>query len=117
MSDYDERTSELDVPAAEAGWSGGPSDDFDEAAYYRERTEHWVRQASAARGEMASLRRYYGVPAKRGGRVRFTWRNWAGSREGTITSAESHKLWIRFDGELRPKGPFHPTWEIEYLDV
>lgn len=64
--------------------------------------------------EMASLRRYYGVPAKRGGRVAFTWRE---RREGTILSARGHKLWIRFDGDTHRAGPFHPTWEIEYLDA
>jgi hypothetical protein len=63
---------------------------------------------------MQNLRRYYGVPAKRGGRVAYTWR---GRCEDTILSAHSHKLWIRFDGDVRRSGPFHPTWEIEYLDA
>jgi hypothetical protein len=62
--------------------------------------------------EMESLRSYYGVPAKRGGRVAYTWN---GRSEGTILSACDHKLWIRFDGETRRQGPFHPTWQIEYL--
>ena len=63
-------------------------------------------------GEMESLRRYYGVPARRGGRVAYTWKD---RREGEILSAENHKLWIRFDDSGRREGPFHPTWEIEYL--
>jgi hypothetical protein len=62
-------------------------------------------------GGMESLRRYYGVPAKRGARVAYTWR---GVREGFILSARDHKLWIRFDDSERREGPFHQTWEIEY---
>lgn len=48
--------------------------------------------------EMASLRDYYGVPAKRGGRVAFTW---DGRREGTILSAREHKLYemSRLEGD------------------
>ena len=62
--------------------------------------------------EMESLRRFYGVPARRGGRVAFTYQ---GRREATILSARDHKLWLRFDGDTKRSGPFHPTWEIEYL--
>lgn len=62
-------------------------------------------------GEMESLRRYYGVPAKRGARVAYTWH---GYREGRILSAKDHKFYVRFDDGDRV-GPFHPTWEIEYL--
>ncbi|AEK09791.1 hypothetical protein PBI_PATTYP_72 [Mycobacterium phage PattyP] len=53
----------------------------------------WVRQA-------------YGVPARRGGRVRFF------GTEGTITSA-SHYLRVRTDDGRRLL--LHPTWEVEYL--
>lgn len=53
-----------------------------------------------ADGPMASLRRYYGVPARR----------------GRIISAREHKLWIRTD-DGRRFGPLHPTWEIDYGDA
>ena len=62
-------------------------------------------------GHMESLRRYYGVPAKRGGEILFT-----GLRHpvaGKIISARDHKLWIR-TADGRRFGPLHPTWEIEY---
>lgn len=66
-------------------------------------------------GEMESLRRYYGVPAKRGARVAWTYNGTR--REGVISSARQHKLWVRFDdgppGDR--SGPFHPTWQMEYL--
>ena len=65
-------------------------------------------------GEMESLRHYYGVPAKRGGRIAFTWK---GRREGTIMSAQDHKLWVRMDDTGKRFGPLHPTWEMEYLDA
>ncbi|MFD4457675.1 hypothetical protein [Nocardia sp. NPDC058480] len=61
---------------------------------------------------MKYVRDYYAVPAKRGGRVRYT-----GDKEpqlGTITSARQGGLLIRLDGDKRSL-PFHPTWELEYL--
>lgn len=61
---------------------------------------------------MQYVRDYYRVPAKRGGRIRYT-----GDREprlGTITSARGGSLRIRLDGE-KHAAPYHPTWELEYL--
>ena len=55
------------------------------------------------------VRDYYGVPAKRGGRVRFE-----GQHEATILSA-THHLHVRFDDGC--EGWLHPTWEVEYLPV
>jgi len=57
---------------------------------------------------MAYIRGYYGVPAKRGGRVKFQ------GHLGTITSASSQYLYLRLDTGQRV-GPCHPTWEMEYL--
>ena len=63
-------------------------------------------------GEMESLRYYWGVPAARGGRIAYTYE---GRREGTITSARDHTLWVRFDdGKIEG---IHPAWEVEYLDA
>jgi len=53
---------------------------------------------------MAYIRKYYGVPAKRGGRV--TWKTRSGVRHGTITSASAY-VYVLFDGERRPV-PLHP---------
>lgn len=63
---------------------------------------------------IAQIRRYYSVPAKRGGRVVYT-----GGRqpqEGVITGAshEAMHLMIRLDGETFTR-PYHPTWELTYL--
>lgn len=61
---------------------------------------------------MAWIRKTYGVPAKRGGRVAYTG---DGKRElGTITGARHGYINVRLDGEEHP-GPFHPTWELHYL--
>lgn len=63
---------------------------------------------------MQWVRDNYRVPAKRGGRVRYT-----GERTpqlGTITGTKGPYLRIRLDGERRPI-PFHPTWELEYLEA
>lgn len=65
---------------------------------------------------MRYIRDYYKVPAKRGGRVRYT-----GSPDsvfdGTIVGSRGAHLRIRFDG--KPMGSdivdAHPTWKIEYL--
>jgi hypothetical protein len=62
---------------------------------------------------MEYIRRYYGVPAKRGQRVCYTYK---GRREGTITGARNQYILVRLDGENRT-GAYHPTWEMEYLAV
>jgi hypothetical protein len=59
------------------------------------------------------IRRYYGVKAKRGGRVRYTGGS-SGERLGTIKSARGGYLMILLDGD-KHAGTFHPTWKIEYL--
>lgn len=62
---------------------------------------------------MEGIRRFYGVPAKRGGRIKHTWR---GERLGTIVGAERGNMYlrIRLDGDKHIDS-YHPTWEIEYL--
>lgn len=55
------------------------------------------------------IRRYYGVPAKRGGRVRI----WTGE-EGTIIWTYMHNLRVRLDsGHV---GVFHPSYGLYYYD-
>lgn len=65
---------------------------------------------------MAWVRKYYKVPAKRGGRVEYTetWRDPSRSKFGTIRSASGGKLNIQMDGEKHPFS-FHPTWGLRYL--
>ncbi|PYE89651.1 hypothetical protein [Phyllobacterium leguminum] len=67
---------------------------------------------------MAWVRKYYSVPAKRGGRIEYTggWNDKSKSRFGTIRSASSGRLRIQLDGEKHVTY-FHPTWEIRYLDA
>lgn len=62
---------------------------------------------------MESIRRNYGVPAKRGGRVEYTGGN-SGPRLGTITSADGARLRIRLDGDDQAL-IYHPTWKLRYL--
>jgi len=62
---------------------------------------------------MDYIRRTYRVPAKRGGRVKYTGK---GRDElGTIAGAAGAHLSIRLDG-VKHTLPFHPTWKLEYLD-
>ena len=56
---------------------------------------------------MAWVREHYGVPARRGGRIRFD------GVCGTILSA-THHLRVRLDDGRRVM--LHPTWHVEYLD-
>jgi hypothetical protein len=63
---------------------------------------------------MASIRKYYKVPTKRGARILYT-----GGKQpatGVITSAlpSGLKFRARLDGEKFTR-VFHPTWEITYL--
>lgn len=56
------------------------------------------------------IRDHYGVPAKRGGRVRYN-----GKIEGTITGSDGARLRVRMDGD-RFSLKYYPTWDMEYLD-
>jgi hypothetical protein len=59
------------------------------------------------------IRRYYGVPAKRGMRV--AWSASGGTRLGTITKA-THYVYVRFDG-VKHSVPLHPKEDgLQYLD-
>lgn len=60
---------------------------------------------------MAYIRKRYGVPAKRGMRVRYK-----GNLFGTIKSAKDGYLMILIDGRLFAE-PFHPTYCLEYWIV
>lgn len=58
---------------------------------------------------MESIRKGYGVPAKRGARVRFL------GQQGTIVSSAGAYLRVRIDSS-KCVLTCHPTWEIEYLN-
>ena len=58
---------------------------------------------------MAYIRKTYGVPAKRGGRVEYTGEGRA--EYGTIKSANGAHLAIKLDG-VKHTMPFHPTTRI-----
>jgi len=63
---------------------------------------------------MAYIRRAYGVPAKRGGRV--AWDTSKGTREGAITRA-THYVYIRFDGDRHSRA-MHPCEDgLRYLEA
>jgi len=53
---------------------------------------------------MGYIRRHYGVPAKRGGRV--AWDTPKGTRTGTIVSATAY-VYILFD-DAKHRVPLHP---------
>jgi hypothetical protein len=59
------------------------------------------------------VRSYYKVPAYVGVRVR------ADGRDGelAVPRHSNHYIYIRFDGEVKISGPFHPTDRIEYLPL
>jgi hypothetical protein len=62
------------------------------------------------------IRRTYGVPAKRGGRVRYT--DTAGvTWTGRITSARSGYILVAVDDRVpgyRRRLILHPTWNVTY---
>lgn len=58
----------------------------------------------------------YGIPAKRGARVRYSF-GLDGPRIGTVVSSDGQYIRIRFESNPdRIEGPFHPTWEMTWLD-
>lgn len=61
---------------------------------------------------MRYIRDIYGVPAKRGMRV---WWHAGAGKYGRILSADSGRLWIRFDGGKREY--VHPTDRLTYFGL
>lgn len=63
---------------------------------------------------MDYIRKTYGVPAKRGGRVEYS----GAGRPlmGTITGTEGAHLRIRLDCHKHALC-FHPAWKLRYLDA
>jgi hypothetical protein len=62
------------------------------------------------------IRKTYGVPAKRGGRVEYKGDKGGDGIFGTITGASDGYLLIRLDGWKHPLR-YHPTWQLRYLDA
>lgn len=62
---------------------------------------------------MDYIRKTYGVPAKRGGTVRYT-PPLHDPRKGTIVGSRDAYLRVRLDGEKRTVF-LHPTWCVEYV--
>ena len=58
----------------------------------------------------AYVRRYYGVPAKRGMRVV------ADGKPGLIVGFSDQYIRVRLDGE-RVVRNWHPAWHMEYAEV
>jgi hypothetical protein len=66
--------------------------------------------------DFAYINRTYNLSVKRGSRVEYTGDPTKGPRQGSVTSAAGAHLNIRFDGDTKSVGPFHPTWELRYLE-
>jgi len=65
-------------------------------------------------GAMERVRKYYSVPAKRGGEIIYRPGDPAFRLRGTILSSDGSHLFVRMhhSGE---RIRFHPTWKIQYL--
>ena len=63
---------------------------------------------------MEYIRAHYGVPAKRGARIRYT--GTGEPQDGTIVGSDGPYIVVRLDGETRT-GKMHPEWKVEYLDA
>jgi len=62
------------------------------------------------------INRTYGLTLKRGSRVEYTGDKNAGAKLGAVTSADGQYINVRFDGEEKSVGPFHPTWEMRQVE-
>lgn len=63
---------------------------------------------------MDYIRKFYGVPAKRGARIEFTPGLYR-IQTGTIIGSIQGRLKVRFDDEPKRVAILHPTWEVRYL--
>ena len=62
---------------------------------------------------MQGIRDYYSVPAKVGGRVKYTG-DPGETSEGTIVRSRGSYLVVLMDGDPNTR-IYHPTWSMEYL--
>lgn len=74
---------------------------------------HGIQARGGAAVSVGYVRKAYGVPARRGGRVEYT--GDGKPKLGTIKSASGGHLNIQLDG-VKNTVPFHPTWKLRYLD-
>lgn len=61
---------------------------------------------------MEYIRKTYGVPAMRGGRIEYSGKGFL--QTGTIKSAKNGRLKVLMDGD-KNAGSYHPTWNIRYI--
>jgi len=60
------------------------------------------------------IRKAYGVPAVRGGRIKF--QPCSGiAKEGFVVAAQGKYIRVRFS-DMRRTVLLHPTWNVEYLE-
>lgn len=76
-------------------------------------TGNWTNLMSRP-NEFEYIAGHYGVPAKRGARVRYT--GDGKPRDGSILSSNGAHVFVRFDDNGKREGPFHPTWEMAWLE-
>jgi hypothetical protein len=62
------------------------------------------------KGSADYVRRYYQVPAKRFGKIRFR------GQPGQIVGFHGAALRVRLDDDPKRIITCHPTWRIDYLD-
>lgn len=68
-----------------------------------------MTKKSITEASLDFIRTTYGVPAKKGVRVRFE-----GEQEGVITGASGRELLIQMDGSSYV-AVYHPVWQLEYF--
>jgi hypothetical protein len=68
-----------------------------------------VKRQSASDAALEYIRDYYRVPAFKGAKVKFK------GIEAVIKGGKGQYLDLAFTDKSM-NGPYHPTWEIEYLE-
>ena len=71
-----------------------------------------IKENDMAYSNMQYMRDTYGVPAKRGMRVKYT--GGKTPRMGTITGTGGCGIMVRLDGD-KISLPYHPKWKLEYM--
>ena len=75
-----------------------------------------ARMAVTTRGQyivsMQYVRDFYGVPAKRGGKVLVPFKGQP-AVPGVIVAARNGRIKVKVEGRVYP---YHPTWCVKYLD-
>ena len=64
----------------------------------------------------AYINRYYGLSLRKHAPVLQSGKSTTPGKRGQVVKADGAYIFIQWDGEPKPQGPYHPTYELIYQE-